>query len=91
MEAAARAAPAGNFAAGERLEVWSNSQGRWVPDGVVVEAPVEDCVAEGYTIPARALKVTSSAGAKWIMPEYVTASVRRISTTPQDVLRQLDE
>lgn len=59
------------------MDVWSNSKQAWLTDGVVLEAPDKDSTIDGYAVPAGALKVVSSAGEKWIMPDQVSKSVRR--------------
>ena len=73
-----RAMATQSFVKGEIVEVWSNSQKTWVSDAVVLEAPDRDCVIDGYAIPAGAVKVTSSAGTKWILPDQVPSSLRKV-------------
>jgi len=66
------------YVKGDQVEVWSNSKKAWCTDGVVLEAPHVDCVIDGYAIPAGAVKVTSSAGTKWILPEQVPDVLRKV-------------
>ena len=67
-----------SFVKGEVVEVWSNSQKTWISGAVVLEAPDRDCVIDGYAIPAGAVKVTSTAGTKWILPDQVPSSLRKV-------------
>lgn len=63
---------------GDHVEVWSNSQKVWIPDGVVLEVAQENCIMEGYSIPAGAIKVSyGGVNSKWILPPAVADSVRR--------------
>jgi len=64
------------FKEGDRVEVFSNSRGNWVTDGVILHAPKADCLMDGFSIPSGALKVRSSAGTKWILPADVATNVR---------------
>ncbi|CAK9001267.1 unnamed protein product [Durusdinium trenchii] len=73
-----------SYVKGERVEVWSNSQKAWSTDGVVLEAPDRDCVIDGYAIPAGAVKVTSSAGTKWILPDQVPDVLRKAQGAEPD-------
>ncbi|CAE8638271.1 unnamed protein product, partial [Polarella glacialis] len=66
----------GSYTTGDEVEVWSNGQQAWNL-GLVLEAPVVDCVIDGYAIPTGALKVQSPAGTKWILPDQIATSVRR--------------
>ena len=67
-----------SYVKGEVVEVWSNSLKSWISDAVVLEAPDRDCVIDGYAIPAGAVKVTSSAGTKWILPDQVPSALRKV-------------
>ncbi|CAE7369380.1 CPK9 [Symbiodinium natans] len=73
-----RAMATQSFVKGEVVEVWSNSQKSWISGAVVLEAPDRDCVIDGYAIPAGAVKVTSSAGTKWILPDQVPSALRKV-------------
>eukprot|EP00929_Paragymnodinium_shiwhaense_P052040 TRINITY_DN260_c0_g3_i1.p1 TRINITY_DN260_c0_g3~~TRINITY_DN260_c0_g3_i1.p1 ORF type:complete len:687 (-),score=180.65 TRINITY_DN260_c0_g3_i1:115-2175(-) len=65
-----------DFASGDRIQVWSNSQKSWL-DGKVLEAFDQATFTEGYAVPAGSYKVTSAAGTKWIMTEQVAQLLRR--------------
>jgi len=72
-----------DFAKGEAVHIWSNSKGQWVTDGIVDEVlhgpKVSDgvSVAAGATIPAGAVRVTSSVGTKWVMPHLLFSQLRK--------------
>lgn len=64
------------FATGDKIQVWSNSKHEWL-DGRVLEAFPTHCRSpEGYSVPPGTIKVSSSAGVKWIRPGQANASVR---------------
>ncbi|CAL1131914.1 unnamed protein product [Cladocopium goreaui] len=75
-----------SYAKGDKVEVWSNSQKAWCTDGLVLEAPHIDCEIDGYAIPAGAVKVTSSAGTKWILPDQVAEVLRKVQGDGLDPL-----
>lgn len=66
----------GGFAAKDPVQVWSNSKKEWM-DGVVLEAFPVKCEAEGYSVPAGTLKVSSAAGVKWIRPGQAASALRQ--------------
>lgn len=70
------------YVGGEKVEVWSNSKGSWIPDAIVLEAPATNCEIDGYAIPAGSLKVQSSVGTKWILPDQVRSQVRKAQPQP---------
>lgn len=73
---AAQRRATGGFAQGDKIQVFSNSKSEWL-DGVVVEAFETKREADGYSVPAGTIKVSSPAGVKWIRLDQVAASVRK--------------
>ncbi|CAJ1443564.1 unnamed protein product [Effrenium voratum] len=69
------------FREGDMVEVWSVSQHAWMP-GVVQAFYAQSTVAEGFQVPAGALKVTFSRGCKWIPQELVASNVRSVASSP---------
>lgn len=65
----------GGYATKDPVQVWSNSKKIWL-DGVVVQAFSTDCEFQGYAVPAGSLKVSSSAGTKWIRPGEASKALR---------------
>mmetsp|Transcript_48765 Transcript_48765/g.136448 ORF Transcript_48765/g.136448 Transcript_48765/m.136448 type:complete len:535 (-) Transcript_48765:90-1694(-) len=65
------------YAEGDKVQVWSNTKKAWT-DAKVVDAFDRTCFTEGYAVPAGSYKVSSAAGVKWVMPEQVAATLRRI-------------
>mmetsp|Transcript_2486 Transcript_2486/g.5432 ORF Transcript_2486/g.5432 Transcript_2486/m.5432 type:complete len:749 (-) Transcript_2486:70-2316(-) len=68
-----------DYVKGERIQVWSNSQSAWL-DGTCEEFVTKSGIYDGYSVPAGAMKVKTSAGVKWIMPENVPTVVRKKDT-----------
>lgn len=75
--AAAERRATGGFATKDRIQVWSSSKSVWL-DGVVMQAFDTDCVSEGYSVPVGSLKVSSSAGTKWIRPGQASSMLRHV-------------
>jgi len=68
------------FVKGEKVEVWSNSKAAWC-DALVVEAFSVQSVADGFAVPAGSVKVSFDSGVKFIMPEQVSAMLRKSGTS----------
>jgi len=63
------------FSRGASVQVWSESRQAWF-EGVVDEAFSTETLTEGFRVPAGALKVSSAAGTKWVMPAHVARMLR---------------
>merc|ERR1712159_207179 len=67
----------GGYSAGEHVHIWSNSMNAWMTDGEVLEVLSAPRISEGGSIPAGQLlpagcvKVASTAGTKWVLPDLV--------------------
>eukprot|EP00434_Breviolum_minutum_P030831 symbB.v1.2.027263.t1/scaffold2784.1/size70482/4 len=65
-----------NLSCGTELRVFSSSVGSWV-NGSIVEIFEEECVADGYTMPAGCIKVALENGSvKYVMPQEVANVLR---------------
>ncbi|CAE8697316.1 unnamed protein product [Polarella glacialis] len=76
------------FKKGEKVEVWSSSEGRWL-EALVEEVFTEDCVSEGYVVPAGCIKVSSAIGVKFVPPEQIAKLLRELALA-QRVFRKGD-
>lgn len=65
------------YRSGDHVQVWSNSRKLWL-DGVVVAVYVTATVADGYSVSAGTVKVTSEAGVKWIIADLVDTQLRKV-------------
>eukprot|EP00927_Polykrikos_kofoidii_P061968 TRINITY_DN5678_c0_g2_i1.p1 TRINITY_DN5678_c0_g2~~TRINITY_DN5678_c0_g2_i1.p1 ORF type:complete len:1517 (-),score=285.15 TRINITY_DN5678_c0_g2_i1:208-4758(-) len=72
-----------NFEVGDAVHIWSNSKGAWMTDGSITEVLTAPCVSDGLSMPAGhvlpvgSVKVSSSAGLKWILPEVIATQLRK--------------
>jgi len=72
-----------SFSKGEAVHIWSNSQNSWMTDGMITEVVIVPRLSDGPSppagvmIPAGAIRVSSSAGLKWIMPEMISTQIRK--------------
>jgi len=66
----------GGYAKGDRVQVYSNSKKEWL-DGRIEEAFEVACEAEGYSVPAGTLKVSTAQAIKWIRPGQASEALRR--------------
>jgi len=79
----AASGPTHVFCAGDDVHIWSNSQNAWMTDGFVEEVLSQPMVSDGMsvpvgvTVPIGAVKVTSNAGTKWVMPHLVASQLRK--------------
>mmetsp|Transcript_20213 Transcript_20213/g.33384 ORF Transcript_20213/g.33384 Transcript_20213/m.33384 type:complete len:802 (+) Transcript_20213:69-2474(+) len=69
------------FVVGDAVEVWSNSQQKWFPDGFVQEVAAEEIVIGDSVIPARSVFVAYSGGSKWVIPEHFSAHLKRYQSS----------
>jgi calcium-dependent protein kinase len=67
------------YTKGDKVLIWSNSQKSWL-DGVVDEAPTAPCMIDGYSLDSGWVKVTSSAGTKYLSPEMVASQLKKAET-----------
>jgi len=77
--AAVRSAPSAmplRYAAGEHVEVWSESEGRWL-SGVVDRIFDEAGEDNGYSVPAGILRITHAYGTKYVRQDQVQEKLRR--------------
>lgn len=65
-----------DFALGEHLLVLTDDGVAWM-DGEVVNVYPMDCEAEGYFIPGGTVKVCYDRGIKWVMPDNMSATLRK--------------
>mmetsp|Transcript_127133 Transcript_127133/g.283381 ORF Transcript_127133/g.283381 Transcript_127133/m.283381 type:complete len:746 (+) Transcript_127133:37-2274(+) len=67
------------FMEGEFVEVWSNSQQKWLDDGVIVESMDIKRIVDGYKISAGTVKVCFDGGKsfKWVSREDAAVNLRR--------------
>lgn len=63
------------FAQGQQVEVFSKSQGQWLP-AVIEKVYEQQTVENGRAVPAGCLLVSSAAGKKYILADQVSATVR---------------
>jgi hypothetical protein len=64
------------WSVGDPVQVLTDNQRDWM-DGHVIAVFREDTQAEGHDIPAGTVKVQYKLGLKWIMPDGMTASLKR--------------
>lgn len=70
---------------GDRVEVFSESQGRWLP--ATVEAVFAEATTEnGYTIPAGCVRVKSASGSKYVPAEHMSTTLRKIKPCPDETI-----
>jgi len=65
-----------NYSVGEKVQVWSQSKNDWLQATVEAVFP-RDAFADGYSVAAGTVKVSSEAGIKWVMPDKVSALLRK--------------
>lgn len=65
-----------DFVKGETVQVWSNSKGTWLVGSVEDVAQTEG-VIDGHLIPVGAVRTTTTAGSKWVMPNQFDSMLRR--------------
>lgn len=70
-----------SFVKSESVKVWSSSRNAWL-DGIVEEYAAVAGIMDGYSVPAGAVKISSSSGVKWIMPELVPGQVQKVASRP---------
>lgn len=68
------------YCIGAQVEVWSNGRQCWL-SAKVENIWLEDTVAEGFSVAAGTVKVTSEAGVKWIVPENVSVHLRKVASS----------
>jgi len=79
-EGVAPTSPTGvGLAGGQKVQVWSNSRAAWL-DATVLEVFTKSSIADGFKVPAGTVKVSSSAGHKWIQPAEVGTTLRKPET-----------
>eukprot|EP00450_Noctiluca_scintillans_P003656 CAMPEP_0194493868 /NCGR_PEP_ID=MMETSP0253-20130528/11950_1 /TAXON_ID=2966 /ORGANISM="Noctiluca scintillans" /LENGTH=748 /DNA_ID=CAMNT_0039334905 /DNA_START=78 /DNA_END=2324 /DNA_ORIENTATION=+ len=70
-----------SFPQGTHVDVWSNTKGAWIPNGVVWEVALDDREVQGYTVPKNSVKVSYKGGAgsieKWVTADQVATHVRK--------------
>lgn len=67
------------YVVGEKVEVWSSSQQKWL-EGIVIEVFEKGGMYEDYYVPAGVVKVESDAGTKFIQPEHMHDVLRKFHT-----------
>merc|ERR1719486_625321 len=76
------------FSKGELVHIWSNSQNSWMTDGRILEVLAAPAISEGpsppagVVMPVGAVKIASRAGTKWIMPDFISSQLRKVSQAP---------
>ncbi|CAE7356813.1 ppiA [Symbiodinium microadriaticum] len=55
-------APTAGYVSGDKVHIWSNSQGMWCTDGVVKQVLGEESPMMGYMLPAGSVQVMSDGG-----------------------------
>lgn len=75
-------AAVGGFRKGANIQVWSESEGRWL-EGSIEETYDRKVVTDGFEVPAGCIKVSSSAGVKYLMPEQTSVMLRHAPGTQQ--------
>mmetsp|Transcript_32031 Transcript_32031/g.70006 ORF Transcript_32031/g.70006 Transcript_32031/m.70006 type:complete len:735 (+) Transcript_32031:42-2246(+) len=84
-----------DYKQGDLVEVWSNSRKEWIHNGTVEQVVLETKQIEDggttYTVPAGAVKVSSGAGTKWILPDRVPHEIRKPGTAPGTPAPRPDE
>ncbi|CAE6969893.1 CPK34 [Symbiodinium natans] len=71
------------YVSGEKVHIWSKSQGMWCTDGVVKKVLDEDAPQMGYVLPAGSVQVMFSAGEKWVTPDQFPHVLRRPHGQPE--------
>lgn len=70
-------APTAGYVSGDKVHIWSNSQGMWCTDGVVKQVLGEESPMMGYMLPAGSVQVIYSAGEKWVVPDQFPHILRK--------------
>jgi len=65
------------FCEKQKVQVYSASRDAWF-DGVVEKIAASDCKLEGYDVPKGAMKLSTKAGSKWVLPHEVKKFVRKM-------------
>eukprot|EP00927_Polykrikos_kofoidii_P056303 TRINITY_DN50457_c0_g1_i1.p1 TRINITY_DN50457_c0_g1~~TRINITY_DN50457_c0_g1_i1.p1 ORF type:complete len:1047 (-),score=114.20 TRINITY_DN50457_c0_g1_i1:134-3274(-) len=68
-----------SFKVGETVQVWSKSSGCWILDGRICDISDGNVIFAGVQVPSGAVRVVSSAGEKWVMPDQLKMHLRRLT------------
>jgi hypothetical protein len=67
-----------NLSKDARVDVWSNSQKTWVPDGQVLQVLSKDAFVDGHNLSAGSVKVSYGAGnTKWLPHDLLATQLRK--------------